>query len=181
MQPETPTRDLAANTTKELRERRAEEHRRLVAERQLAAEAREVLELAIRGALWDLRPTKAKEEALLRLLRLLPVPAGQRGAVGHPGGGGGGAVSAREVEITRDDDVMVFGGGFGGGSEVVGTIEPAALDGDMVLVHLTEANPAEGEAPERLSVLIPKEALRRIVASSSQDMGGSERTAGEGR
>lgn len=74
-------------------------------------------------------------------------------------------MSAREVEINRDDGVMVFGGGFGDESNVVGTIEPAALDGDAVLVHLTDADPTEGEAPERLSVLIPKEALCRIVAT----------------
>lgn len=85
-----------------------------------------------------------------------------------------GEPDAREVEITRDDDVMVFGGGFGDGSEVVGTIDPAALDGDMVLVHLTEANPAEGEAPERLSVLIPKEALCRIVATIAPQTGADD-------
>jgi len=68
---------------------------------------------------------------------------------------------ADDVEITADDGVMVFGGGFGDEAYVTGSIE---VEEPAVLMHLTDADPREGEAPECMSLLIPPEVLLRLAA-----------------
>lgn len=65
-----------------------------------------------------------------------------------------------EVTITADDGVMVFGGGFGDEAYVTGSIE---VEGPAVLVHLWDAHPWEGGAPEQMSLLIPPDMLLRLA------------------